>query len=154
AAGRKRLRFNRPAVLPKNRDANAEAKAGPAAWAFRRVKRIKDLGDGVRRNPRAVVLHRDHHFLWCVCCANLNPSRLPNLSNCLFRVDDQVQEYLDQLAGIANDRGQADVRLETDLDRVSPQRMFVKLKRALDDVVEVNLLFLRGCRPRELEEVL
>jgi len=45
------------------------------------------------------------------------------------------------LAGIADYLRQAFLRLKTDFDRISTQRMFMKLERALDDVVEIERFF-------------
>src|SRR5215475_7518760 len=128
-------------MLPQNRDANTQAKPRAATGTLCRVERIEYLRNRVRRDSRAVVLNRNHYFLRCACCANLNPSRFADFTNCLLGVDYQIQKNLNQLARIANDSGQILLWLKADFDRISPQRMLVKLKRAFDNVIQIDWFF-------------
>ena len=72
----------------------------------------------------------------------------------MFGVGDEIQEDLDELVGVAQDAGKAGVGAKIHFDVVAAQRMFLKLKRALDEIVDVEKFFLSGSGAREFEQVL
>ena len=79
---------------------------------------------------------------------NLNATRLAHFANGMLGVTDQIQENLNQLVRIADNRRQIGLRLKIHMNIVAAQRMILKLKGALDQRVDVERLFLRSSGPR------
>jgi len=77
-----------------------------------------------------------------------------NLADGLLRIADQIEEDLDQLVGVTNNRRQTRGRLEVDLNGITAQRMLVELEGAIEDGVEIQSFLLRGGGTRKFEEVL
>src|SRR6266849_6563875 len=143
-----------PAMLSHDRHANAQPKPGAATGPLGGVKRIEKLGQGLLRDAHAIVLHGDRNVPANAPNANLNASSLTNFANGVLSITDQIQENLDQLVGVADNRRQIGLRLKIHMNIVAPQRMILQLKRPLDQRIDVKRLFLRSSRPRELQQVL
>src|SRR6266852_6146385 len=47
-----------PSVLPQNRLADAQAQQGPTPRPLRRIEGIKDAGQSLRRDARAIIVER------------------------------------------------------------------------------------------------
>src|SRR5258707_14904551 len=86
--------------------------------------------------------------------ANLNAARFTNFADGLLGVADEIQENLNQLIGVSDDRGQIGLRLKIDLNVVTAKRMILQLEGALDEGVDVHRPLLRRGRPGKFEQVL
>src|SRR5262249_2699925 len=122
-----RLDVDRAAVLANDRGADAKAEAGTATRALRRIKRIEEFRQRFGQNSDAVVLHGDGTVGPDAADANLNAARFADFANRVLGVADEIEEYLHELVGVADDGKKPGLRLVFDGDVVAAQRMFVKL---------------------------
>jgi hypothetical protein len=87
----------------------------PSAGTLGGEERIEDVGQIFGRDSRAVILKHDAYRLRPAFYAHANRAFLTVFADGLFRVQQEIQEYLHQLIGIGHDHGQR--RLGQKIDR-------------------------------------
>src|SRR5690349_4165969 len=154
AARGKRLGFDEPAMLADDGHADAQAEAGAAAGTLGGVEGIEDARKSFGADADAVVLKGDDDAVAAAAGANLEAAGLADFADGLLGVGDEIQEDLDELVGVTQDAGKTSVGEKVHFDVVAAQGVFVKLERALDEIVDVEKLLLRRTGTREFEQVL
>src|SRR5713226_8757951 len=126
-----------------DRETNAEPKARAAAGALGGVERIEESRKRLSTDADAVVLHRHGNALRRPREPYLNAASIADFANSVLRIGYQVQKNLNKLIRIADDMRESRFWMEIHGDIVAAQRVFVKLQRALDNIVNIHGLFLR-----------
>src|SRR5271170_8108763 len=105
--------------------ADAEAETRSPSWALGRIERVKEPWKRFGKNAHAVVLNGNGNVTADATHADLNAPGIADFPDSMFRVADQIEQDLDELIGIADDRLQTRLRLELHLDAVAAERVFV-----------------------------
>src|SRR5260370_18845135 len=72
----------------------------------------------------------------------------------MFRVENEVEEDLDELVSGSQDAEEVGSCHEHHGDLPAPERVFVELQRALHQIVDLQQFLLGGWWPREVQKVL
>ncbi len=86
-----------------DRDSDCQAQARAATRPFGSEKWIKNFGQAWGRDAGAVVRELEYNFAFVLTDRHPNRSAVPRAGYRLFRVGDQVNEYLLQQPGIRFD---------------------------------------------------
>ena len=143
AAGGKHFGFDVSAVLANDGHADAEPQAGAAAGTLGGVKGVEDARKRFWADAHAVILNGDRKLPADPAGTNLDAAGVADFADGLLGVGDQVQKHLNELVGVPDDAGKIGFWMEIHLDIVAAQRVFLQLKGALEEVVEIEGLFLR-----------
>src|SRR2546425_41357 len=154
AATRKDFGFNGSAVLANDGEADTQPKSGASGRPFRRIERVKKLGQGFRADADTVVLNDHQNLFPSSRQANLDAAGIAHLPDGVLRVADEIEKDLDELIGVAQHGGKARVPAEVNRNVVPAKRMLLELQGSIDDGVEIQRLLLRRRRPRKFQQVL
>src|ERR1700730_8209101 len=143
AASGKRFYVDGTAMRAHDGHADAEPQTSSAARAFGGVEGVKEPRQSLRKNADAVVLHGQGNMAADTANANLNAAGLANFADSVFSVTDEIEENLNELIGVADNRRKIGLTLKVYLDVLAAEGMLVQLQRAFDESVDVDGLFLR-----------
>src|SRR5579862_4599372 len=129
-------------MLADDRHANAEAEASATTGTLGGKKGIKKFRQHFRRDPDAIILNSGSDAIPRASETNLDAAGGPRFADGLLGIADEIEEDLNELIGVADDRGQTGDRLEFHFDIVATEGMILELQSAVDDDVEVQSLFL------------
>src|ERR1700687_2798042 len=115
----KGFRFNVPAMLANDGHADAEAEARAASRALGGVERIEYPRERLRADAHAIILDGDGDAVRIAREADLNAAGVADFADGLFRIGDQIQKNLDELVGVADDRGKSGFGMEINIDVVA-----------------------------------
>src|SRR5438309_3699898 len=116
AASGRRSSFYVSLIFLQDSLADAQAKAGPAPRSFRGVERVEDVWQNFRRDPRPIILKGSPHRIVRVPQPNANCAAVARFPNGLLGIEDEIQEHLHQLMGIAHHGRQPRLTKEIDGD--------------------------------------
>src|ERR1700730_2390804 len=143
AASGKRRYVDGAAMLAHNGHADAESQTGSAARAFGGVEGVKEPRQSLGKNTDAVVRCATGNMPANAANAKLNAAGLANFADSVFSVTNEVEEDLNELIGVADNRRKIGLTLKIYLDVIAAEGMLVQLQRAFDESVDVDGLFLR-----------
>src|SRR5438270_8699376 len=134
-------------------DRQAEARA--ARLAFTRnvlggKERVINLVDMLRRNAGATVTDV---YLDAVSIGRADVQRAAFARHGIFGVQEQVQEHLLQLAGVAMDQRQSGVELRLYLHARGLELVLQERERFSNDLIQIDGAEFRGARTREIQQV-
>src|SRR6185503_11363359 len=137
-------------------ETDREPDARTAAWRLGREVRIEDARTNRRRNTRTVVGDENPHALALPIAGDAKPAWRRLTFHRLLRVDDQVQEHLVQLIGIARDRRQVRRELFLDRDTCGAQAVAEHFHAVVEYRVDLHRRLLRlalaGHREKRLDD--
>src|SRR5579864_4001742 len=146
--------LNISTVLFQHCFADAESESGAATRPLCRVERIEDVGEDVWRNTRPVILKARPDRAVRLSGANSQRSFFADLTNRLFRVQDEVQEDLHQLVRIREDLWEPVGLEEINCHICFAKRICLQVQGAVNQFTNLNLSFPRGGWPGEIHEIL
>ena len=92
-------------MLPQYRFADAQPEAGASPRPLGGIERIEDVRQHLGSDSRTVILERDRNGSFCRFQANPQGATLAGLAHRLLGIQDEVEENLHELVGIAVDYG-------------------------------------------------
>src|SRR5215470_8459653 len=95
-----------------HRLADTQSQSCAPAGAFRRVKRVEDVGQVFGRDSRAVVYKTDPGHVIATTQTNFERAFIPYLSNGLFSIEDEIEKDLHQPVWVARYQRQSRFRDE------------------------------------------
>src|SRR5579864_1898832 len=155
ALARLRVHADLACMLLNDSVRDRQSKARAARLAFTRnvlggKERVINLVDMLRRNAGAAVTDVD---LDAVSVGRADVQRATFARHGVFGVQEQVQEHLLQLSGVAMDQRQSRVQIGLHFHVRGLELMLQQRERFRDDLVQIDGAEFRGAGAREIQQV-